>query len=586
MAAVPALFRMRDENGVLEAGAKLYTYIAGTTTPLAVYSDAALSTPFPNPAIADAFGRIVVWFDSNQSYKVEVKKSDDSADLFPAFDNYSPGDDDILQFVGTDASAAAVAAAEAAALAEGYKDDAETAANTATAAASAVTADAITASAAAAGASTSETNAATSEANAASSESNAAASALAADADATSAAGSATSAGTSETNAAASDDSAELHDISAGLSNENIRSRVLPGSYANAAAAAADENAIVGSQYLGTDDGYYALTALSPAAAIAVPSLTAQQTTNLAAVPRIDEFTARLDDSGISAGAADAYVYTSASGLELSAYAAGVKVAFFAAATNTGASTINIDGLGVKDLRKRFNTPLIAGDIPLGLRVEAVYDATNDVFQIVSPLVNNNLTALEALTGAAADKMPYFTGAGAMNVADFTSFGRTLAGSANAAAAQASLNLDPGSDVQAYSARLTAIAAIAATNSRFLVGNGSTWVAETGSTARASMGAGEVNTYTSGNPALLRIKTNGNDVGITWGSDTVNAGQSFIQNFISSFSGVPIGLITGTSANSNLDKNLTAVTSTSNITLRNWTADNQLIMWAAIGQLP
>ena len=45
-------------------------------------------------------------------------------------------------------------------------------------------------------------------------------------------------------------------------------------------------------------------------------------------------------------------------------------------------------------------------------------------------------------------------------------------------------------DVQAYDADLTALGGLAKTDSNFIVGNGSTWVAETGATARTSLGLG------------------------------------------------------------------------------------------------
>lgn len=51
-----------------------------------------------------------------------------------------------------------------------------------------------------------------------------------------------------------------------------------------------------------------------------------------------------------------------------------------------------------------------------------------------------------------------------------------------------------GTTVQPYDAELTAIAALATTDSNFIVGNGSTWVAESGSTARTSLGLGSLAT--------------------------------------------------------------------------------------------
>ena len=62
-------------------------------------------------------------------------------------------------------------------------------------------------------------------------------------------------------------------------------------------------------------------------------------------------------------------------------------------------------------------------------------------------------------------------------------------GATTPSGARTGLGLAIGSDVQAYSARLSDIAAITPTDGRVLVGDGSTWVAESGSTARTSLGA-------------------------------------------------------------------------------------------------
>ena len=61
--------------------------------------------------------------------------------------------------------------------------------------------------------------------------------------------------------------------------------------------------------------------------------------------------------------------------------------------------------------------------------------------------------------------------------------------SESGATARASLGLTIGTDVQAYDADLAAIAALAKTDGNIIVGDGATWVAESGATARTSLGA-------------------------------------------------------------------------------------------------
>lgn len=61
---------------------------------------------------------------------------------------------------------------------------------------------------------------------------------------------------------------------------------------------------------------------------------------------------------------------------------------------------------------------------------------------------------------------------------------------ASAATSRTNLGLEIGTDVQAYDADLAAIAALANTDGNFIVGNGSAWVAESGATARTSLGLG------------------------------------------------------------------------------------------------
>ena len=64
----------------------------------------------------------------------------------------------------------------------------------------------------------------------------------------------------------------------------------------------------------------------------------------------------------------------------VTSFVAGQRFIFKSGSTNTGAATLNVNGLGTKSLVKGVSTALVAGDITSGEVVEVVYDGTN--FQI------------------------------------------------------------------------------------------------------------------------------------------------------------------------------------------------------------
>ncbi len=66
----------------------------------------------------------------------------------------------------------------------------------------------------------------------------------------------------------------------------------------------------------------------------------------------------------------------------LVAYAAGNSFKFISAGANTGAVTININGIGAKSITKNGATALVTGDILSGATIEITYDGTQ--FQLVS----------------------------------------------------------------------------------------------------------------------------------------------------------------------------------------------------------
>jgi hypothetical protein len=114
---------------------------------------------------------------------------------------------------------------------------------------------------------------------------------------------------------------------------------------------------------------------------------------------------------------------------------------------------------------------------------------------------NSNLSAIAGLTSA-ADKLAYFTGSGTAAVADLTSFARTLLDDADASTARSTLGLAIGSNVQAYNAQLAAFAALDDSDGNIVVGNGSTFVVESGATARTSLGLGSMATQAANSVAI------------------------------------------------------------------------------------
>jgi hypothetical protein len=64
-----------DNNGDPLAGGKVYTYEAGTTTPLATYTDETGGTANPNPVILDSAGRANIWLATTDLYYWELEDS-------------------------------------------------------------------------------------------------------------------------------------------------------------------------------------------------------------------------------------------------------------------------------------------------------------------------------------------------------------------------------------------------------------------------------------------------------------------------------------------------------------------------------
>jgi hypothetical protein len=110
----------------------------------------------------------------------------------------------------------------------------------------------------------------------------------------------------------------------------------------------------------------------------------------------------------------------------IAAYATGNLFSFVAAATNTGAATINLNGLGAKSITKLGTTALAAGDIVSGQVHLIEYDGTR--FQLINPstvAVTGIVPPANGGTGIANNAAMTVTGSG--NFA----YTRTLTGATN-----------------------------------------------------------------------------------------------------------------------------------------------------------
>ena len=112
---------------------------------------------------------------------------------------------------------------------------------------------------------------------------------------------------------------------------------------------------------------------------------------------RIRAWLQTLGGAATSGGGSNNYTLTSPSGHALTAYVDGLTVGFQANHTNSGAATLNVDGLGAIDLRTPDGAAIPASAITNGGRYIATYNSGATVFQLVSPILTSS-----AIDGGAA----------------------------------------------------------------------------------------------------------------------------------------------------------------------------------------
>lgn len=143
---------------------------------------------------------------------------------------------------------------------------------------------------------------------------------------------------------------------------------------------------------------------------------------------RVAELLSDIGATVTSGGSANAQTATVNS--DFSAYKTGLIIAFRAGYTNTGAATLNVNGVGAKAIRKDGDVALVGGEIKANGVYLAVYNAAANSAAGAWMLLNPTMPAV-----------------------------------------------------------IAAIAGLTPTDGNFIVGNGSTWIAESGDTALESLGA-------------------------------------------------------------------------------------------------
>ena len=85
----PVITQLLDNLGDVLNGGTINTYAAGTTTPLATYTDLAGAVPNANPIVLDAYGRATIRLTDGVAYKFVIKDSD--GNLIQTIDNVVAG---------------------------------------------------------------------------------------------------------------------------------------------------------------------------------------------------------------------------------------------------------------------------------------------------------------------------------------------------------------------------------------------------------------------------------------------------------------------------------------------------------------
>ena len=142
------------------------------------------------------------------------------------------------------------------------------------------------------------------------------------------------------------------------------------------------------------------LLPLTKARSVDINSLTGAVATAFAALPSDSDLNNGTVNFGIDSGTANTYVVTLPR--TPTGYVDGLRVVFTPLNSNTGASTVNVNGLGVKAIRLQDNTATEAGTLVAGIPKTLIYGATLGNFFVEANSVTSAMTAAAAAAASAS----------------------------------------------------------------------------------------------------------------------------------------------------------------------------------------
>jgi hypothetical protein len=116
------------------------------------------------------------------------------------------------------------------------------------------------------------------------------------------------------------------------------------------------------------------------------------------------------------------------------AYNFGLELAVRIANTNTGPASVNVNGLGVKTIKRADGSPILAGDLPSGCMVKLIYDGSD--FRMIGA-TENSISASVAAAAASVVSAAASATAAATSATAAAASATNAAASATAAAASA-----------------------------------------------------------------------------------------------------------------------------------------------------